>query len=133
MASELRVNTLKDASGNNSIAMTYVANGVSKVWVSWNGDDTSVIRDSLNCDSIFDNGTGDHRVNYTVTFANVGYSPQMNCQSGDASNPASAPMYDQNNTLTTSCRTYVTQSTNSGAGQVFDSEHMSVTCTGDLA
>ena len=31
MASELRVNTLKDSAGNNSIAMTYVANGVSKV------------------------------------------------------------------------------------------------------
>ena len=133
MASELRVNTLKDASGNNSIAMTYVANGVSKVWVSWNGDDTSVIRDSLNCSSIFDNGTGDHRVDYTVTFANVGYSCQMNCQSGDNSNPASAPVYDQNNTLTTSVRTYVTESTSSGAGSLFDSEHMSVTCTGDLA
>ena len=133
MASELRVNTLKDANGNNSIGMTYVANGVSKVWVSWNGDNTSVIRDSLNCDSIFDNGTGDHRVNYTVTFANVGYSCQMNCQSGDSSNPASAPVYDQNNTLTTSVRTYVTESTSSGAGNLFDSEHMSVTCTGDLA
>ena len=27
MASELRVNTLKDASGNNSIGMSYVAEG----------------------------------------------------------------------------------------------------------
>ena len=31
MASELRVNTLKDASGNNSVAMSYVADGNAKV------------------------------------------------------------------------------------------------------
>ena len=35
MASELRVNTLKDASGNNSIAMSsFVAQGSAKVWVA---------------------------------------------------------------------------------------------------
>ena len=32
MASELRVNTLKDSAGNNEYSKTYVANGVSKVW-----------------------------------------------------------------------------------------------------
>ena len=30
MASELRVNTLKDASGNNSIATSFVASGSAK-------------------------------------------------------------------------------------------------------
>jgi hypothetical protein len=33
MASELRVNTLKDASGNNSIATSFVAGGSAKAWV----------------------------------------------------------------------------------------------------
>ena len=37
MASELRVNTLKDASGNNSIGMSYVAEGSAKVWVTFDG------------------------------------------------------------------------------------------------
>ena len=32
MASELRVNTLKDASGNNSIATSTVFNGSAKNW-----------------------------------------------------------------------------------------------------
>ena len=32
MASELRVNTLKDASGNNSIATSVVFNGTAKAW-----------------------------------------------------------------------------------------------------
>ena len=33
MASELRVNTLKDASGNNSVATSTVARGSAKAWV----------------------------------------------------------------------------------------------------
>ena len=32
MASELRVNTLKDASGNNSVAMSFVSNGSAKCY-----------------------------------------------------------------------------------------------------
>ena len=32
MASELRVNTLKDASGNNSVATSVVFNGTCKAW-----------------------------------------------------------------------------------------------------
>ena len=36
MASELRVNTLKDASGNNSIATSFVANGSVKMGLPCN-------------------------------------------------------------------------------------------------
>ena len=61
MASELRVNTLKDAAGNNSVAMTYVANGSAKAWVRINGI-AATIDDSLNCGSLTDNGTGDYSV-----------------------------------------------------------------------
>ena len=32
MASELRVNTLKDASGNNSVATSVIAEGTAKAW-----------------------------------------------------------------------------------------------------
>ena len=35
MASELRVNTLKDASGNNSIAMSFVAPASAKYFVHY--------------------------------------------------------------------------------------------------
>ena len=34
MASELRVNTLKDASGNNSVATSVVFNGTAKAWIN---------------------------------------------------------------------------------------------------
>ena len=45
MASELRVNTLKDAAGNNSIATSFVANGSAKAWVNFNGTGTIAISD----------------------------------------------------------------------------------------
>ena len=40
MASELRVNTLKDASGNNSVATSTVAQGSAKGWIDFNGTAT---------------------------------------------------------------------------------------------
>ena len=67
MASELRVNTLKDAAGNNSIATSFVAGGSAKAWVDFNGSGTIAIRDSFSVSSITDNGTSD----YTTTFASA--------------------------------------------------------------
>ncbi len=67
MASELRVNTLKDAAGNNSIATSFVASGSAKAWVDFNGSGTIAIRDSFSVSSITDNGTSD----YTTTFASA--------------------------------------------------------------
>ena len=66
MASELRVNTLKDASGNNSIATSFVAGGSAKAWANYAGTGTT-LRDSLNCSSATDHSTG----NYTITFSSA--------------------------------------------------------------
>ncbi len=59
MASELRVNTLKDASGNNSIATSFVASGSAKAWVA--ATLAAVIYDSFNISSNTDEGTGDYK------------------------------------------------------------------------
>ena len=67
MASELRVNTLKDASGNNSVATSVVFNGTAKAWVNFNGTGTIATRDSNNVSSLTDNGTSD----YTTTFTSA--------------------------------------------------------------
>ena len=72
MASELRVNTLKDASGNNSVAMEYVAGGSAKAWS--NVSSSQVINDSLNVSSITDGGTGNYDLNWTNSFNNTSYS-----------------------------------------------------------
>ena len=74
MASELRVNTLKDAAGNNSIGMSYVAEGSAKVWINFNGTGTIATRDSFNVTSITDGGTGLYTVTIANDMGNVNYS-----------------------------------------------------------
>jgi hypothetical protein len=72
MASELRVNTLKDAAGNNSIATSFVAQGSAKAWCAMS--DSASVNDSLNVASAADNGTGDYQVNLTNSMNNANYS-----------------------------------------------------------
>ena len=74
MASELRVNTLKDASGNNSVGMSTVAEGSAKSWINFDGTGTPAARDSFNHASITDNGTGDYTLAFTNSFGNVNYA-----------------------------------------------------------
>ena len=74
MASELRVNTLKDASGNNSIATSFVAGGSAKVWINFNGTSTVATVDSLNVSGLTDNGTGNYTVSYSNNMQSAGYA-----------------------------------------------------------
>ena len=80
MASELRVDTLKDSSGNNSVGMSTVA-GSAKAWIDFNGSGTIAARDSFNNASLTDNGTGHYTITPTNTFANASY-----CGSGTQEN-----------------------------------------------
>jgi hypothetical protein len=73
MASELRVNTLKDASGNNSIGMSYVAEGSAKQWAKTNAAGTTV-NDSFNLSSLTDRATGNQGYNLTNNMGNSNYS-----------------------------------------------------------
>jgi len=74
MASELRVNTLKDADGNNSIATSFVAGGSAKAWIKYNGTGTIAISDSFNVASIADEATGTTTVTFTGAMGNANYS-----------------------------------------------------------
>jgi len=74
MASELRVNTLKDAAGNNSVATSVVASGSAKAWVNFNGTSTVAIRASNNVASITDNGSGDYAANFTSAITDANYA-----------------------------------------------------------
>jgi len=59
MASILRVDTLTDASSNNSIATSVLFNGSAKSWVNSDGDaGTPAARDSYNVSSVTDSETG---------------------------------------------------------------------------
>tara|TARA_R100000329_G_scaffold77124_2_gene66298 strand:- start:2575 stop:2973 length:399 start_codon:yes stop_codon:yes gene_type:complete len=87
MASELRVNTLKDASGNNSVAMSTVAEGSAKVWSNLNGTGTIALRDSFNVGSATDQGTGDYTINFTNSMNNDDYSVSANAGQSDKNFP----------------------------------------------
>ena len=75
MASELRVNTLKDASGNNSVALSTVAEGSAKAWAHIAAGGAS-LPDSFNFSSIDDDGTGEHGLNFTSAMGSANYSAQ---------------------------------------------------------
>jgi hypothetical protein len=74
MASILRVNTLTDASSNNSIAMSFVAGGSAKVYIDLTGTSTINLNKSLNVSGTTDNGTGDYTYTYSNNFDSVNYS-----------------------------------------------------------
>ena len=72
MASELRVNTLKDAAGNNSIATSVVANGSAKQWAKFTV--AAALNDSLNTSSITDSAVGNFEVNFSSAMGNANYA-----------------------------------------------------------
>jgi len=73
MASILRVNTLTDASSNNSVALETVSKGSAKVWIDI-PTDGATINDSFNVSSLDDDGTGDRTVNLTSSMGSTNFS-----------------------------------------------------------
>jgi len=65
MASIIKVETLQDTDGNNSIAMQFVSSGSVKAYISVDQRSTQSINDSFNVASIADNGIGLTGVTYT--------------------------------------------------------------------
>tara|TARA_Y100000401_G_scaffold112409_1_gene111812 strand:- start:44 stop:418 length:375 start_codon:yes stop_codon:yes gene_type:complete len=67
--STLKVNTIQDASGNNSSTPQQILKGRGKIW--WNYNQTSPnVRDSFNISSITDEGTGEYTANFSITVSN---------------------------------------------------------------
>ena len=86
MASILRVNTLTDASSNNSIATSFVAGGSAKAWNRFAGGSVPTLLDSLNNSTATDNGTGDYTFAFTSNMNNANYAPDA----GGGRDPAAA-------------------------------------------
>ena len=125
MASELRVNTLKDASGNNSVATSTVAQGSAKAWATVNASSgTPTLLDNHNVTSISDEGQGVYDVNFTNSFINTSYA--TTCAAGQGGNKNA--IYD--NTATSSIEIQTEQAT-TGANNDYD--HSSSVHHGDLA
>ena len=133
MASELRVNTLKDASGNNSVGMSTVAGGSAKVWVHYNGTGTIAVYDSLNVSSLNDSSTGQHQYNYTNNMSSTNYTHIGGAGTASGSTTTSVDVRCYGVTASTSqSGNNVFYSASSGTG-VYDATHNAASNHGDLA
>ena len=80
MASILRVDTLTDASSNNSTAMSTINQGTAKAFISFDGVGTSAAEDTFNSSLVTDHGTGNYTLGVTSNMASVNYV--VTCESG---------------------------------------------------
>tara|TARA_X000001388_G_scaffold71887_1_gene62021 strand:- start:29 stop:424 length:396 start_codon:yes stop_codon:yes gene_type:complete len=131
MASELRVNTLKDASGNNSVATSVVFNGSAKAWVNFTGVSSTSPRDSFNVASLTDSGTGHTTVTFTNAMSNANYTGSWFTNSDASSGITNLSNNYAGNFAVRATGSYQTQcwATNGGA----DAFHNDSTIHGDLA
>ena len=128
MASELRVNTLKDASGNNSVGMSTVAEGSAKAWVNFVGSSSGIpIGDSFNVSGNTDNGTGDYTITYSNAMGNGNYSLTGVGQAGGGSSVMALAVNQTGGLTTASARVFTK------TGSPADSELVTSTIQGDLA
>ena len=70
--SDIRANTISDASGNGPINLH--KQSAAKAWVQFKGTSTVVIEGSQHVSNVVDNGTGDYTVNLTNSFSNTNYA-----------------------------------------------------------
>ena len=80
MASILRVDTLTDASSNNSIATSIIYGGAVRSWVNFDGSATDAAeRDSFNVSSMADRGTGLATITLSNAMNNSNYAGTTSC------------------------------------------------------
>ena len=128
MASELRVNTLKDASGSNSVALSTVAEGIAKAWVNFVGSSSGIpIGDSFNVSGNTDNGTGDYTITYSNAMGNGNYSLTGGGQAGGGSSVMGLAVNQTGGLTTASARIFTK------TGSPADSDLVTSTINGDLA
>jgi hypothetical protein len=132
MASILRVNTLTDASSNNSVPMATVNQGTAKSWADFTMASTPSADDSFNLASITDVGTGKMGIVVTSVFATVNYAAQgyTNGTTGNDFNSTAGLGLKQGQSVTTSTSTY---EFSAYAGSYVDAIHNYTLTHGDLA
>jgi len=135
MASELRVNTLKDASGANSIATSFVAGGSAKAWLNINQTSTQAIRDSFNVSSIADNGTGLTTVTVSSAFANNDYlaTIALRMQSGTSNTGSSGGVNTSDGSASITTTAHQLSYINTGSTGDADTPYGGSSIHGDLA
>ena len=132
MASILRVNTLTDASSNNSTPMATVNQGTAKSWADFTMASTPSADDSFNLASITDVATGKMGIVVTSVFATVNYAAQGHSNGTTGNTFAAETMVGlkQGQNVTTSTSTY---EFSAYASDYVDAIHNYTLTHGDLA
>lgn len=73
MASELRVTTIANNAGTESVGSTYVINGSAKAWVQYNHS-SNVVNGSFNTSSMTDVSSGVMEQNFSSSMADDDYA-----------------------------------------------------------
>mgnify|MGYP003136991236 FL=1 len=82
--STLKVNTIQDASGNNSSTPAEIETGRAKAWIKFRGDTTGAITASYGISSISNPATGEYTITFSTAFANANFIVTA-CVSGSPS------------------------------------------------
>ena len=131
--STLKADTIVATDGTSPVTLT--KQSAAKAWANLNGAGTIALRDSFNCSSAADNGTGDYDYNWTNNFNNENYAFSGQAAYMNGSN-ASVLIWGQKNesAYTTSINTsdINVQSTNQNMG-AFDAGSTTISVNGDLA
>jgi len=130
MASILRVNTLTDASSNNSTAMSTINQGTAKAWINFDGTASgAAARGSFNLASMTDSGTGLYVCNLTNAFANTN-----DCAATSSASASTSGSDNRNiSTTITSASAIDSRVSNAASGAVLDTSVNYVSAHGDLA
>jgi len=78
MTGKITVGTIQDTDGN-TVAATYVTNGVAKAWCNINCITTTVLNDSLNISSLTDVDVGKTTLAHTNSMSSGYYSVTTAC------------------------------------------------------
>ena len=106
--STLKVGTIQDTSGSNSVTPSKILNGIAKAWVNFNGTGTvstnQTIRADFNVSSVFKNGTGDYTVNFTNAMVDGNYAVKGSCQMNSIIANLNVDLFGSGTMLAGSCR-----------------------------
>ena len=125
--SELRADTITASNGTSPVTLT--KQSAAKAWANYSGVGT-VFRDSFNCASAVDNGTGDYSVNYISSLANDDYSVSVGVRYDSGANAAYAGRSVELKTFATGSIRYVGQI---AGGSALDYDHTCPQIHGGLA
>jgi len=130
--SEILVNKLTGTSTAGSILVTGEGNstttnlqqGLAKHWLDYKGTSTNAIRDSLNCSSVTDSGTGLYEPAFSSSMAAINYAhPSCGSQGEILIGNTAAPQTGK----------YYIAGGNSSFGAYNDQVYMHTIAMGDLA